>query len=239
MNFSPFAMIAPPKIPILTSGLILYADVNLDTSYNGSGTIWKDIVSGYEATLYNGVLYSGGTPEWFYYDGTNDYSQFPTSSTTNFDRQGSYTVGTWCKLYAGYNPSGLLLNDNGASWSLRIEKDTTGYFNMGVAASVGSGGTLAGVYAYSTTLPSNGTWYYVVGVWSSGVEVKIYLNGVNEASTATTRDWLRAPTTGWTQGRYQAAYARQGNGTFEVYNRVLTAAEIKSNFDATKQKYGY
>lgn len=56
------------------SGLILNLDAGVTSSYPGTGTTWYDLSgNGYNATLYNGVIYDPADGGRFLFDGTNDY----------------------------------------------------------------------------------------------------------------------------------------------------------------------
>jgi hypothetical protein len=127
-----------------------------------------------------------------------------------------------------------------SDWGLRLEMDNTGQFNAGAAASLTSGGTISGVYAYSTTIiPNITSWYYIVGVWDSATSIKFYLNGVLESTTLTSNGFLRNSTLGWNSGIYGTTFSNNWVADFEVYARVLSDAEVLYNYNANKAKYGY
>jgi len=242
MNFSPFAYrqqvitATPSVVPIITSGLTIYGDANITASYPGTGTVITDLSgNGYNGALINGTLFSGGTPNSFKYDGSNDYIQF---SGYNGPNNIDYTWGCWTKLNSG-NPVIWSKGQSSSDWGLRLEKDSTGKFNAGAAVALTDGGALAGIYAYSTTTPNTTSWYYIVGVWDTGVSMKFYLNGALETTTTTTRAFLRNATTGWNSGIYGSSFSNCFVADFEVYTRVLSDAEVLSNYNANKAKYGY
>ena len=87
---------------------------------------------------------------------------------------------------------------------------------------------------------STNTWYQVVGTGEdtgSGILQKGYLNGVYKGSS--TRASAFVPTNTY------ALYLGTGNGgnmngqigIFRVYSGILTAAEVLSNYNATKGRY--
>ena len=87
---------------------------------------------------------------------------------------------------------------------------------------------------------SNDTWYYVVGVWSAGASINIYVNGYLETTNATTRTNLRTSGIGWSLMRGNGgSYSNGSVSEFSVYPRVLTGPEILNNFELNKTKYGY
>ena len=83
-------------------------------------------------------------------------------------------------------------------------------------------------------------WYHTVCSFESGVEYKIYING-NLSSTVGSRDTtITIATTGYIGKRQNI-----GNDLFEgeisnakLYNRVLSDAEVKQNFNAVRGRYG-
>jgi hypothetical protein len=93
----------------------------------------------------------------------------------------------------------------------------------------------------STTTLVNDTWYYVYGVWTSGTNVKIYVNGSLENTNTFTNTVLRTSTFGWTlaNGNNSPLYSDASIGEFITYNTVLSDAEVLNNFNNTKTQYGY
>jgi len=248
MIFAPFAfqnkvVTGGGGIPIVTSGLTFYVTANDTTSYPGSGTVWYDLSgNGYNGTLTNGPTFTTtGSTSWFQYDGTNDFTQWPTGA--NGSETGSFTMSIWVKgITSNSAQVGLLMRGQSSSdWSLRLENEGTGNnVDMGAAAALTSGGSLAGIYAYDNARTFGATtWYYLTGVWTSGVSVKFYYNGTLDNTTTTTRSFLRNNSTGWNQGRYGTSYYSFGCAEVMVYSRVLSDSEILSNFNNTKSKYGY
>jgi hypothetical protein len=104
------------------------------------------------------------------------------------------------------------------------------------------GGYWGGVTIEQLSNMSTGTWYQVVGTGQflgagSGVLMKGYLNGVYKAALTDTSAFV--PTNS------NALYLGDGNGgtmngkigLFRVYEDILTAAEILSNYNATKNRF--
>ena len=86
---------------------------------------------------------------------------------------------------------------------------------------------------------STNTWYHIVltvdGAWHVA-----YKNGVQISS--------QASSLGLFTGEYNVQLGRYGNGSpyiynglinsFQIYNRALTASEVKANFNAVKSRFG-
>lgn len=100
-------------------------------------------------------------------------------------------------------------------------------------------GGVGGEYYYpkSVSIPL-GTWGFYCIVYD-GANVKIYRNGVFEGQQATTgtANWLQGMKIGgWVSGD---SYAYDGKiGSVSMYNRALTADEVKQNFNALRGRYG-
>jgi hypothetical protein len=110
---------------------------------------------------------------------------------------------------------------------------------MGVGIVTTSAG-LQGFEVSSTTTLVDNTWYYVYGVWTSGTNLKIYVNGLLENTISVTTTGLRTSGIGWTLMSGNGGNFTNGSvSEFVTYNTVLTDAEILNNFNATKSEYGY
>jgi len=240
MIFSPFGFrnTQPISTGITYSGLTIYTNTS-PSSYNGTGTTWTSIATGttYNGTLTNGPTWTtGSTPYYFSFDGTNDYVSFPyTGSTT-----GTYTWGGWVNATTSAAEKIFFMRGRdgaGNGWSLFVTKNTTNKLTAGVVTTTPS---LAQTNAISTTTLVDNTWYYVMGIWSPGVSIKIYVNGILEQTTNTTRTNLRTSSDGWSIARGQSTNTTLCNiGEFQLYTRALSDAEILANYNGTKTNYGY
>ena len=96
-------------------------------------------------------------------------------------------------------------------------------------------------YAWSSTTPSGGRWYHVVGTWSAASEeLRLYVNGALENVThingSTINDVARDIVIG---GRHNggAVYDRLFEGTIDevnVYGRAISATEVAMRYVSTK-----
>ena len=82
------------------------------------------------------------------------------------------------------------------------------------------------------------TWLHVVGTYD-GSSKKIYVNGVLKNSSAQTGA-LGSPGGTPKIGTYQGTnYNMSGNiDSVKIYNKALTASEIKQNFNALRGRFG-
>lgn len=87
---------------------------------------------------------------------------------------------------------------------------------------------------------STGTWYQVVGTGeplSTGVLMKGYLNGVYKNSLTRTEAFVPTNTNALYLGDGSGGTMNGKIGLFRVYEDVLSAAEILSNYNATKNRF--
>jgi hypothetical protein len=230
---SPIPSPTPTPLPFIEGYSILVNDTT--PSYPGTGTTWTSLATGttYNGSLLFGPVWSGGTPGFFTFDGTNDECDFGQSSsgaTTN-----SCTFGAWFRTVTGTTQTMIAMRGR-TSWSLMIAKESNNKIGIEVAAT--SPG-LSGVRVDSTTTLVSNTWYNVYGVWNEGTDCKIYVNGVLENTGSFDRTSLRVSTTGWVLARGNSNYTNADISEFVTYNRILTDAEILNNFNNNKSKYGY
>jgi len=229
------AVYAGPEI--VTNGLVLALDAGNTQSYPGSGTTWTDISpSRLSGTLTNGPTFNANNSGSIVFDGTNDY----INCGTDLAISGSWTIFGFVRSSVS-STSQIIIQRSGAGPS---------YFqNYGIfIINNNKFGCQTSADSYkraesSTTMATN-TWYYVTGVYNSATKIlSIYINGNFEASsTALVGD---PPTTGTqytTLGAgdgLTAANRLTGNIALgSIYNRALSAAEIRQNFNALRGRFG-
>ena len=170
------------------------------------------------------------------FDGTNDYVDFGLSSTGA--TTGSASFGVWFKTTTSSTQKVVAMRGNDSSpggWSLFISKQSNNKMAVGIVST-----DFSTIELNSTTTLVSNTWYYVYGVWTSGTNLKIYVNGVLENTGTFTNSLLRTSGIGWGLMRGNNNQFTNGNvGEFIVYNRALTDAQILNNFNNTKFNYGY
>ena len=204
---------------IVTNGLVLCLDAGNSKSYPGSGATWTDLSgNGNNGTLVNGVGYNSGNGGYLVFDGSNDYVNCGSPSIS----AGKITVNAWIKINTGLRFQHIV--DAATSlWHLAILDDNRPYFWNG------------STYHTGAPVISTQTWYMLTGV--QGTTLDIYINGVLGQSIATD---VNVQIININLGRYQG-FGREFNGNISqvsIYNRALTATEIRQNFNATKSRFG-
>ncbi len=214
------------------------------TTAKNRGTIWTDLSGrGITGTLTNGPTYSSSNGGSIVFDGTNDYVTAGTLSGSFT----SFTVITW------FYPTAVVNYNN-------VLDCNSGYYtsgNIGPRLEMNSSGTLG--WVYSNITGDNNQFYYQ-NVVDSGLSANtwhcaaITYNGSGNSSityyngnaTAISRGTVGTPTgfvgsinslnigRGFANGRYfQGRIAHT-----QIYNKALTASEIKQNFNAARSRFG-
>jgi hypothetical protein len=212
---------------IVTNGLTINLDAGNSSSYAGTGTSWYDTSgNNYSGTITNGPVFSGQNGGMITFDGTNDHIVIPGFSIT-----GSFTIEVWCFTTS---LSGVIV----------VGKYGGGSYDFWV-------GVFSGIFKFSISMPnkiepftatiSANTWYHVTAVYNaSALTASIYLNGTLSQTSNGSSAFQNPP------GNY-AIGAFGENGSFywpgritlhKFYNRVLSAAEIKQNFNANRDRFG-
>jgi hypothetical protein len=248
---------------VVTSGLVLsYDAANAASGVRfpgiGIGQIsWFDLTSNF----YDGVLtnFSGAAnSEWvgsgtttspyaLAFDGTASYVTTPYTQTNVT----GYTVEVWVKTTdAGTERTFVQNRGSGAGKSLTfgIGVSGGGHGGPGLVHMEADSNTLD-VGISSTTAVNDGNWHHVVGTWSasSGTAVapsqfSIYIDDNLAGTTSGATGSATSPLTGLSTvliGHHNAwgSYFAGQLAKVAIYNRALTAAEVKQNCSATVGRF--
>jgi hypothetical protein len=221
-----------PKI--VTSGLVLYLDAGNSKSFVSGSSTWFDL-SGNRNTgsLGNGPVYNSANGGNILFDGTNDYVDFfaPNLGTTT-------TVEVWCKI---------------ASTASKMIFGWLRYTLFCSSGHIGFNTYNSDVYGISSTqvtaLGLVNNWAHYVFEMRSDVSYtnnKIYINGMPQTlgqQLATENSANRNFNSGF--GRIAIArnelasfFMPMNCSSFKVYNRALSAEEVRQNYNATKKRFG-
>ena len=221
-----------PKI--VTDNLILCVDAGNTKSYPGNGPTWYNLVtltSGIGANTGNVTLKSGGSLNT-YSSNNGGYFTTPRAFVPNpgGGSFSTFTYSVWCypTTLSGYRS---IIDQDNDDWLLAFHN------------------TSLIIWDPTITVPSftasTNTWYNIVVTHLHASPISFYVNGVHKHTTSTNH--ANAPdVTNWSIGAGGVTSDSSGDGevfdgrisTICIYNRVLTAAEIKQNYDAHKGRYG-
>jgi len=216
--------------PVVDSSLKLWWDAGQPSSYSGSGSTFTDLSGNANTGTLNGSptfnsLIGGGS---LLFDGISQ-----TASLTSLNLQQDFTLETWVNQNA---LNGFAMFGQGTaatSQGLHIWYTAAGTIRFGMYGNDTD-------FTVSTT---TGVWYHMVFTYnnSSPYTKGFYLNAVAQSGTA---QQAQAAYTGSGVFRLGATYSSGGNygdGYFQgakAYNRILTADEVTTNFNALRGRYG-
>lgn len=222
-------MSANAGVNIIESDLVVYLDAANYRSYPGSGTSWNDLSDrNNNGALTNGPTYSSANGGYIALDGVNDCVL--VNSNASILSNTAYTKLAWC-YFTSFSTGNNIISGGNLSNNHALFLQTS---NRIYAGHNGSWSTVQS----NSTLSLN-TWYYIGVTFSSTSGWIIYLNGIADGTSAST--------TQFTAGQGEILLGAYGTGTNVltgrmanglVYNRVLTAAEILQNFNATRSRFG-
>lgn len=224
---------------LIQDGLVLALDASDRNSYVSGSTTWFDL-SGLNnsGSLVNGPTFNTGSLGSIVFDGVDDY----VSVSTNPVLPGvSGSVSVWFNIT---NTLGYTVDNAGAT-EIILKHNNGGSFNgWGITASTSSLGSYIKNGSTNYYLPVGASitpnkWYNAVITFQSNTSLILYNNGAFVESTSigtltTNTDSLRLAISNdsfWAKFQGQVA-------NVQIYNRVLSAAEILQNYNATKTRFG-
>jgi hypothetical protein len=211
---------------IVMDSLLLSLDAANSRSYSGSGNTIFDLSGlGNTSALINGPTYLSSNLGTFVLDGTNDYIN--VNSLANILSYTAYTKIAYIYL-TNYSTSNNIIS-GGFSGQHAFWMSGTTVLHAGHN---GTWNTVVGATPLSLY-----TWYFSAVTYSNSTGWKLYLNGREDGTSASTT------TFNGNQEIVIGAYSSGNNFTgrisnVQVYNQALSAQEIKQNYNATKKRYG-
>ena len=223
---------------IVIDGLRFCLDAANTKSYPGSGTTWTDISGkGHDGTLTNGPTFSSDNGGCIVFDGSNDYiGMLGTATDLGInDTSSSFSFSIWFKT--GVTSEKYMFdNFDGSTQDISCRLDA-GKIEMYLR---GSGGIVNAVRFGSYTLNAWNNAVYNFDSSTSPDTFTAYVNGINTGTSTSNfsgnfesgsnfRIGMRPAGGGQFSGRIACAM---------LYNKSLTEAEVKQNYNALKGRFG-
>ena len=226
---------------VVSSGLICHLKTAPPT-----GSTWTDDVGNSNATLANSPTYSSSNGGYISLNGSNQYVMTSTSLNAQItgispNKSTAQSIFIWCYP----TEQGVIVSEIGqaainTAWhDSNIEITSSGV----VCFSVWHNGLTSKV---TSTAKSFNTWYHL-GWTYFGTTLTSYINGISIGTTTLTRS---APFNNGNNLHYalgaadstkmdsDGSFCAMRVGSFQVYNRALTAEEVTTNFNSNKSNYG-
>jgi hypothetical protein len=182
-------------------------------------------------TLVNYPTYSNG---YFTFNGVNTYIDFGNpASLSSIGGTNNITVSSWVyfSAYGGGGQPYSMVTVKGAPWTWLVENPSNT-----LRFRITAGG--ADVSVADTSTHNLNQWYNVVGTYD-GANMRIYINGELKNTRAQTGTLASNSETAKI-GTYQGTdYNLNGRvASVQVYNRPLSAGEVRQNFEAQRNRFG-
>lgn len=218
---------------IVTNGLVLSLDAADKNSYPESGTTWTDLSgNSNNGTLINSPTFSTTNGGIFTFNGTNQYASVLNTTGINF------TLACWINTTAtsltgtqAYEGNGIIWSDvpgTASDFVLAILNNRISWFTGNPDSSLNG-----------SIIINTGAWFYITAVRNGSSSSKqVYVNGISEGSTSATSAALTAnPNISIGANSGDSRYFNGKIANTQIYNRVLTLAEIQQNYNATKSRF--
>ena len=226
---------------IATDGLVLCLDAANNRSYPKSGTAWTDLAGNNNGTLTNGPTFDAGNAGSIVFDGSDDLVNVGDNSDLQITAD--ITPSAWIKAstqnnmgiagkYASSSSKrGYLIATNQSDSNQKI----TWYYQR-AAGSFNAGDSLTSSFDVL-----DNSWHFVLCTFTPSVSAKIYIDGELDATdTASIQSAIANNSARFEIGTHNEGTAFCFNGNIsnvQVYNRTLTADEVRQNYEATKGRY--
>ena|GEM_PF-2038643 len=220
---------------IVTDGLIMNLDAGNPLSYSGNGSAWTDLSgNNNNVALMNGVTYDSNNGGSLYFDGVNDYGfGNPSLNTSN-----NFSVFAWIKAGNPISGRNIIITNNypyqtDTGWMLAEQLSKAFFLSIGAD----------NAYGQSTDDSiTTSAWLNIGAVSNNGGEsFSLYVNGnlVSTAAGINSARTLSNTKSSFVIGNRSTEFFKGYMGGISAYNRALSAAEVKQNFNATGTRYGF
>jgi len=220
---------------IVMDGLQIVLDAANPRSYPGTGNTWYDLRGNINfALISNPPFIANSAGGSIGFTAANAHhataSSLPLMTTWTVEVWIFHTglsTGTYPAIICeGYNNTTLNFALFSPNYSVSNFQLQTGYYTSG-----------NWYWTDNYTIAQN-NWYHAIGTYD-GSNVKLYVNGVLQLTTASTTTPTRSNSGIYLMRRWDSPDMFGGHlSTVRIYNRALSAQEIKQNYNATKKRYG-
>jgi hypothetical protein len=234
------APIIPPSLPIVTDNLFMQLD-----AVNYVSGQWQDETSNGNNATINGATWSPTDGGIFELNGVNNNIQIAHNSTLSLSTTIQKTIQVWVKFNTlpGLNIQIPVFGKLSSAFA--FDGYWGGLFSNTGNTRVVTNGTAIQQVTTSTTNPvAINTWYlftFISQITSTSNTTKVYLNETEISSTAHGSDGYSESNPlylGFIGSGVSSQYLNGKIGACYFYTKGLDAAEISTNFNATKTRFG-
>lgn len=212
-----------------------------------ASTVWTNLTNQINTgTLVNSPAYISNNSGYINFDYTlSQFISFTTSTSVLFLGTASYTLETWAQptINPGFNNWIGFFNRESNATGVRdgynihmVEYPTTGTITLSAERFVTTGTTISASESISTSTFLN-TWNHIVATYD-GSYLRLYRNGLLKSTSAIGTGSIANSVQTLQVGQRNGNYFRGNIAVAKIYDRVLSAVEIRQNFETHRDRYG-
>lgn len=222
---------------IVEDGLVLCLDAASKRSYGGSGTTWSNLAGSNDGILNNGPTFNTENGGSFAFDGTDDYVELSSLSTSLFG-DGNASLFCFLKSYTSLansgSDSGIFGFGNASPLNHYTWTDGRAYLNTFRTSRIQTTNLIGGIvdkgkpHAICITTKNGGNWNFY------------QIQNENLVLQHTTS----AGTFGMSDSQKKIGYSGSSSYIFRgsfynfmIYNKELSFEEIRQNYLSTKERF--
>lgn len=193
-------------------------------------------LTGRNSVTANSLTYASDNT--FSFNGTTDYVD--TGNTFTFTQSGQFSAEVWLKILDHSDRPAAAAGIIGKGHYYDNQWDIWLYNNNSIYFETTGNPTRQGLVYLATPVLALNTWHHYVATYNNGAK-SIYLNGVLMGTQTYTGPGDFSNANNVLIGRRFGDSSRSLRGSVSVakiYNRALSAAEVRQNFYAHKGRYG-
>ena len=216
---------------IVTDGLRFNLDAGKTASYPGTGTTWTDLSgNGNHGTLSGATLtvYSSDNGGCFVFNGSTSNVNLNKNATEIGIYDNSYTADAWVyptDLSGDRGMFGDEVSANRQGLHLIFRNGSIHQGHYGSDANIGS-------------VTTNSWWHIVFTFDKATGATKMYKNGVDQGNSGTIGSYIGTSNIHLGQAYGNSGYFQGKGAVYKMYNRVLSSAEVTTNYNALKNRFG-
>ena len=237
---------------IVTDGLVLALDARNTKSYPGSGSTWTDLMgNGYNAVLYNSPTHNSSVG-YISFNGTNQYADHTVPDIATYNLGGyietDFTFEVMFRMVtlptAQYAANGHVWGgENGNDIVMYVNPASSGESNLNLVFDDSRYAASSTGHITNETITAN-TWvHWVCQSRRSDSTIAHYINGqLDKTFTSVVSGQENKPRPNDVcniayDSRY-LTYSELDVAVIREYHRLLSASEIKQNFNALRGRFG-
>jgi hypothetical protein len=216
---------------IVTNGLRFNLDAGKTASYPGTGTTWTDLSgNGNHGTLAGATqpVYSSDNGGSFVFNGSTSNVNLNKNASAIGIYDNSYTADAWVyptDLSGDRGMFGDEVSANRQGLHLIFRGGTIHQGHYGSDANIGS-------------VTTNSWWHIVFTFDKATGATKIYKNGVDQGNSGTIGSYIGTSNIHLGQAYGNSGYFQGKGAVYKMYDRVLSSAEVTTNYNALKNRFG-